>query len=176
MPCNTLHGSKNLDTGMPLEQTFPRTVADAAARRRVLLVDDHKDTRRMLGIMLGLSGHEVLEAGDGREAVAVAVSERPDVAIVDIDLPGIDGYEVARRIRARPDLGGIVLIALTGYGYDEDLRCAIEAGFDVHLVKPVEPARLADAIVRGGQERRRSNRRKRAQPTDRRKRVNRPAD
>jgi CheY-like chemotaxis protein len=169
-------GRKNLDTGMPLEQTFPRTTADDADRRRVLLVDDHKDTRRMLGIMLGLSGHEVLEAGDGGKAVEIAISERPDVAIVDIDLPGIDGYEVARRLRAHPGLSGIVLIALTGYGCDEDLRCAIDAGFDVHLVKPVESARLADAIVRGRQERRRSERRKRANPTDRRNRVNRPAN
>jgi CheY-like chemotaxis protein len=121
--------------------------ADAPGRRRVLLVDDHNDSRKLLGMMLRLSGHDVLEAGDGGAAVSLAVSEQPDVAIVDIALPGIDGYEVARRIRAHPRIGDMVLIALTGYGYEEDLRCAIEAGFDVHLVKPVEAARLAEALA-----------------------------
>ncbi len=134
-------------TGMSLEQTEPGNLADAPGRRRVLLVDDHKDSRRMLGIMLELSGHEVLEAGDGGTALSLAVSEHPDVAIVDIGLPGIDGYEVARRIRAHPGTRSIVLIALTGYGHEEDLRCAIDAGFDVHLVKPIESARLAEALA-----------------------------
>jgi len=69
---------------------------------------------------------------------------------VDIELPGIDGYEVARRLRSDPATRGITLIALTGYGCEEDSRCALEAGFDVHLVKPVESARLADAIATAG--------------------------
>ncbi len=134
-------------TAMSLEHSESGRRAGAAGRRRVLLVDDHNDSRRLLGIMLRLSGHDVLEAGDGGAAVSMAVSEHPDVAIVDIALPGIDGYEVARRIRAHPRIGEMVLIALTGYGYEEDLRCAIEAGFDVHLVKPVEAARLAEALA-----------------------------
>jgi two-component system, sensor histidine kinase len=125
-------------------------IRQCAARRRVLLVDDHNDSRKMLGLMLTLAGHEVLDTGDGIEAIRLAAAERPDVAIVDISLPGIDGYEVARRLRADPGTRGIVLIALTGYGYAEDLRCAIEAGFDVHLVKPVEPARLTEAIAQSG--------------------------
>lgn len=135
--------------GMSLQQTESGNFAAAPGRRRVLLVDDHKDSRRMLGIMLELSGHEVLEAGDGGAAVSLAVSERPDVAIVDIALPGIDGYEVARRLRAHPGTRGMHLIALTGYGYEEDLRCSMEAGFDVHLVKPVESAQLTAAIADG---------------------------
>lgn len=133
------------------EQTFTTGgPAASAGARRVLLVDDHNDSRRMLGMMLSLSGHEVIEAGTGGDAVRMAINERPDVAIVDIGLPGIDGYEVARRIRANPGTMGITLIALTGYGYEEDLRCAIEAGFDVHLVKPVESAQLTEAIARSG--------------------------
>ena len=149
-----------MTTGMPLESSESGTFAESPGRRRVLLVDDHRDSRRMLGMMLELSGHQVLEAGDGRAAVSLATSERPDVAIVDIALPGIDGYEVARRIRAHPGTRDIVLIALTGYGYEEDLRCALEAGFDLHLVKPVESGRLADAVAQARRvERRRAARR-----------------
>ena len=138
------------ELSMTREQTLSCAVADRARRRRVLLVDDHNDSRRMLGLMLTLAGHEVLETGNGIDALRLAADERPDVAIVDISLPGIDGYEVARRIRADPGTRAIMLIALTGYGYEEDLRCAIEAGFDVHLVKPVEAARLAAAIAGSG--------------------------
>jgi CheY-like chemotaxis protein len=133
-------------TGMSLEHNESGHLADAHPRR-VLLVDDHNDSRKLLGMMLRLSGHDVLEAGDGGAAVSLAVSEQPDVAIVDIALPGIDGYEVARQLRAHPGTRSMVLIALTGFGYEEDLRCAIEAGFDVHLVKPVEAARLAEALA-----------------------------
>jgi CheY-like chemotaxis protein len=149
-----------MPTGMSLEQTESGPFADGPGRRRVLLVDDHRDSRRMLGMMLELSGHQVLEAGDGGAAVALAMNERPDVAIVDIALPGIDGYEVARRLRAHPGTSGMVLIALTGYSYEEDLRCAIEAGFDLHLVKPVESGRLAEAVAQARRiERRRAARR-----------------
>ena len=123
----------------------------ASGRRcRVLLVDDHNDSRRMLGMMLTISGHEVLESGNGIEAIRVASSELPDVAVVDIALPGIDGYEVARRLRADPGTRSMGLIALSGYGQEEDRRCAFEAGFDVHLVKPVEAARLSESIARFG--------------------------
>lgn len=116
----------------------------------MLLVDDHNDSRRMLGLVLTLSGHEVLESGNGIEAIRVASSEHPDVAIVDIGLPGIDGLEVARRLRANPGTCSIGLIALSGYGQEEDRRCALEAGFDLHLVKPVEAARLSETIARFG--------------------------
>lgn len=126
----------------------PARRTPSPARCRVLLVDDHSDSRRMLGLMLTLSGHEVLESGNGIEALRVASTELPDVAIVDIALPGIDGYEVARRLRADPGTSAIRLIALSGYGQEEDRRCAMEAGFDVHLVKPVEPGRLSETIAR----------------------------
>jgi CheY-like chemotaxis protein len=124
----------------------PRT----EARRRVLVVDDHDDSRSMLAMMLRLSGYESLEASNGLEGVRVAIEEKPDVAIVDIGLPGINGYEVARRLRANPETRSLPLIALTGYGQDEDRQRALEAGFDLHLVKPVEPDRLEDAIATAG--------------------------
>jgi CheY-like chemotaxis protein len=147
-------------TGMSPERIESGNLAEGPGPRRVLLVDDHRDSRRMLGMMLELSGHQVLEAGDGGAGVTLAMSERPDVAIVDIALPGIDGYEVARRLRAHPGTRDIVLIALTGYGDEEDLRCAIEAGFDLHLVKPVESGRLAGAVAQARRiERRRAKRR-----------------
>ena len=111
-------------------------------RRRVLLIEDHADAREMLRTALELSGHTVDEAGDGAEGLARAEVVRPDAAIVDIGLPGIDGYEVARRLRALAGGGDIVIIALTGYGQPEDRRRSEEAGFDAHLVKPIDPAAL----------------------------------
>jgi CheY-like chemotaxis protein len=138
--------------------SFPRMPAPApsasaamapqAAGRRVLLVDDHEDARAMLRMMLELIGHEVAEAGDGLAALEAARAFRPQVAVVDIGLPRIDGYEVARRLRADPATAGIALIALTGYGQDEDRQRALEAGFDEHLVKPVDEQRLLGAIAR----------------------------
>jgi signal transduction histidine kinase/ActR/RegA family two-component response regulator len=119
----------------------------APARARVLLVDDHDDARGMLRVMLELLGYHVIEAEDGLKGVAAASSQRPDVAVVDIGLPGIDGYEVARRLRADEGTRGMGLIALTGYGQEDDRRRALEAGFDEHLVKPVEPDALGAAIA-----------------------------
>jgi len=86
-----------------------------------------------------MQGHEVHEAEEGITAVEHALSICPDVAIIDIGLPGLDGYEVARRIRARANGKVHKLVALTGYGQEEDRRLAMSAGFDEHLVKPVDP-------------------------------------
>jgi signal transduction histidine kinase/ActR/RegA family two-component response regulator len=121
--------------------------APAATRACVLLVDDHDDARGMVRVMLELLGYQVIEAGDGLKGVEVAASQRPDVAVVDIGLPGLDGYEVARRLRADEGTRGMGLIALTGYGQEEDRRRALAAGFDEHLVKPVEPEALGAAIA-----------------------------
>jgi CheY-like chemotaxis protein len=123
-------------------------------RRRVLLVDDHDDSRNMLSLMLRFSGYEPLEARDGPEGLRMALQEKPDIAVIDIGLPGTDGYEVARRLRAEPATRALPLIALTGYGQNEDRRRALEAGFDLHLVKPVEAAQLLEAIATAGVERR----------------------
>jgi signal transduction histidine kinase/ActR/RegA family two-component response regulator len=127
----------------------PRAGAAGALRRmRVLVVEDNADTRETLRRVLELDGHEVQEAADGPEGVEIALSSRPEAVIVDIGLPGLDGYEVARRVRAA--LGEApLLVALTGYGQAEDRRQSREAGFDVHLVKPVSPEQLAAALASG---------------------------
>ncbi|TFW09564.1 response regulator, partial [Oxalobacteraceae bacterium OM1] len=103
--------------------------------------------RQTLAAILTIHGHQVFEAADGVRGMALAVSERPEVAVVDIGLPGIDGYELARRLLAAPETRHMRLIALTGYGQPEDRRRAVDAGFHMYLVKPVEPARLVDAIA-----------------------------
>jgi two-component system, sensor histidine kinase len=100
----------------------------------------------MLLALLSLEHHEVFTASDGPTGVDAAVRLRPEVALVDIGLPGLNGYEVARRIRATEAGRAMKLIALTGYGQREDTHQAREAGFDLHLVKPVEPRRLDEAL------------------------------
>jgi CheY-like chemotaxis protein len=115
--------------------------------RRVLIVEDNDDTRQMLHETLAFSGHEVREARDGASGLALAAEARPDVALIDIGLPDLDGYEVARRLRAAPGGRRIGLIAITGYGQREDQRRAYEAGFDAHLTKPVAPERLKQVMA-----------------------------
>jgi signal transduction histidine kinase/DNA-binding response OmpR family regulator len=118
-----------------------------SAMKRVLLVEDNPDGAETLSTLLRLAGHEVRVASDGPAAVAAAAEYRPDVAVVDIGLPGMDGYEVARRLRADPATRRAVLVAATGYGRDDDRRRAAEAGFDHHMVKPVDPAALARVVA-----------------------------
>jgi CheY-like chemotaxis protein len=113
---------------------------------RVLVIEDNADLRDMLRSILELDGHRVEVAEDGPGGVEMARSARPDVVLVDIGLPGFDGYEVGRRIRS--DLGKSVrLIALTGYGQAEDRRRSREAGFDAHLVKPLSAEDIRDALA-----------------------------
>jgi len=108
--------------------------------RRVLLVDDNHDSREMYRAVLRANGHDVREAADGEHALAMLQNSPFDVAFIDIGLPGgMDGYELARRIRSHPQGGGIRLVALTGYGFPEDRAQSKQAGFARHLVKPVEP-------------------------------------
>jgi CheY-like chemotaxis protein len=118
-----------------------------AVGRRILLVEDDADTREALKTLLELNGHEVAVASNGGDAVAHAIEHRPEVALVDIGLPEMDGNEVARRIRAKLGTGGIFLVALTGYGGEADIERARAAGFDAHFTKPVELARL-DRLLR----------------------------
>ena len=122
------------------------------ARRRVLVVEDNDDGRHMLATMLALDGHEVHEARHGAEALEVLEAVAPDVVIVDIGLPGVDGYEVARRARASESGRRLALVALTGFSQAEDKRRASEAGFDAHLVKPIdlEALRAVLAACPGG--------------------------
>jgi signal transduction histidine kinase len=112
----------------------------------VLLIEDNEDGREMMVMMLGCYGYEVQYAEDGPRGLEVAARFLPDLALVDIGLPGIDGYEVARRLRADPATRHIKLIALTGYGQAEDLRRVLDAGFDRHLVKPVDIDHLMEVI------------------------------
>ena len=106
--------------------------------RRILIVDDNEDAADSLGIVLGLDGHQVICAYTGEQALEQAQSFKPEIVLLDIGLPGADGYEVARRIRALADLQSVRLVAVTGYGQDADKARARAAGFADHLVKPVE--------------------------------------
>ncbi|MGJ7916256.1 response regulator [Massilia sp. LXY-6] len=125
----------------------PASAVSADGKPTVLLIEDNDDGREMMATMLGSYGYAVIQARDGLEGVELAASERPGVALVDIGLPGIDGYEVARRLRKDAATRGIRLIALTGYGLAEDQRRVLEAGFDLHMVKPVDLATLLSQLA-----------------------------
>jgi CheY-like chemotaxis protein len=118
-----------------------RPTAGARVRRRVLVVEDNDDARQMLRHLLEHAGHEVHEAADGLIGLDRARSLRPDAAVIDIGLPGLDGLELARRIRAAGH-ADMLLIAVTGYGQPDDRQRSAEAGFDAHLTKPVDPSGL----------------------------------
>jgi signal transduction histidine kinase/ActR/RegA family two-component response regulator len=122
-------------------------ITTPVALRRILLIDDNDDMRRTLATCLTIQGHHVSEAGDGLAALDIAAEIDPEVIIVDIGLPGIDGYEVARRLRANPATRDVRLVALTGYGQQEDKQKALKAGFDEHLTKPVDTALLEQLIA-----------------------------
>ena len=132
----------------PDQAAAPAMAAPApdSAKPAVLLIEDNEDGREMMATMLDVYGYPVLQSADGLDGVQQALSQLPKVALVDIGLPGIDGYEVARRLRANPDTQAMRLIALTGYGLAEDQRRVLEAGFDMHLVKPVDIAQLLGAL------------------------------
>ncbi len=117
-----------------------------AGRLIVLVVDDNRDAALTLQSLLEMRGHQVSVAFNGEEALDVAMRVFPDVALIDIGLPGINGYELARRLRGAPELEGIQLAAVTGYGSDEDRREALEAGFDEHFAKPVSLEMLTQRI------------------------------
>jgi two-component system CheB/CheR fusion protein len=114
---------------------------------RVLLVDDNADSADGLGMLLELQGHEIRVAYDGETAIETARRFRPHVAFLDIGMPSMDGYELARRLRATPETKDVLLVAMTGWGQDEDHRKSREAGFAHHLVKPFEPAVLEKLLA-----------------------------
>jgi CheY-like chemotaxis protein len=119
-------------------------------RKLVLIVDDDDDAREILGELIGALGHDALQAASAEEALARAEGAKVDVALIDLGLPGTDGYEVARRIRSTTAGAGIRLVALTGYSDDASRRSATEAGFDGFLVKPA-PSHAIAAVVAGEQ-------------------------
>lgn len=114
-----------------------RSVTTTAMPRRILIIEDDDDARESLAELLRLDEHQVSVAGNGADGVALACSSAPDFVLVDIGLPDIDGYEVARRVRNNPATSRLRLIAVTGYGTQEDRRAALAAGFDEHLAKPI---------------------------------------
>ncbi len=116
-------------------------------RRNILIADDNQDALESLALMLRMEGHEVYCASDGEEALLLAGQRRPEIVVLDVGMPKLDGCEVARRIRAESWGRGAVLVALTGWGQEIDRRRSREAGFDMHLVKPVDPATLCDMLV-----------------------------
>ena len=128
----------------------PPTAAAEKSRgpqRRVLVVDDNRDAAESLAMMLGIMGHEVRTAHGGEAGVAAAAEFRPEVVLMDLGMPKVDGYEAARRIRAEPWGDAPFLVALTGFGADEDRRRTHDAGFDRHLVKPVALDALTESLA-----------------------------
>ena len=114
--------------------------------RRLLVIDDNKDAAESMSMLFELWGYEVVCAFDGRAALETAVKYRPDAVFLDIGLPGMDGYQIAERLRELPEGTRAVLVAITGYGQDEDRRRSREAGIDHHLVKPVSPEALHELL------------------------------
>jgi CheY-like chemotaxis protein len=112
----------------------------------VLIVDDHHDSVESLALLLQLWGYETIEAHNGPAALALAAARSPDVILLDIGMPGLDGYEVARRLRELPGLRDTPIWALTGHGRAEDRQRVLEAGCDLHLVKPFPPEALRELL------------------------------
>lgn len=129
---------------VPLRE--PRSPEPTLAGRRILVVDDNPDTARALVRLLDVTGSKTHKASDGLEALHAAEEFRPEIVLLDLGLPKLSGFDVARRIREQPWGANMVLIALTGWGQEGDRRRSAEAGFDAHLVKPVDYGVLVDAV------------------------------
>ena len=153
--------SEGPDKGSSFVATLPLAVAAAPPARgrtapedlperhfRILLADDNVDFSSSLATLLRSLGHELLVAEDGLRALEAAPSFQPDFAFLDIGLPGLNGYALARALRANPATSDTVLVAITGWGQERDRQLAMEAGFDHHLVKPVEPAKIREVLAR----------------------------
>jgi CheY-like chemotaxis protein/anti-sigma regulatory factor (Ser/Thr protein kinase) len=126
------------------------SIASEGSGRRILVVDDNADVAETTATMLELSGHRVLTAPDGQQALDCVEDFEPEIVLLDIGLPGLDGYEVARRLRQLPKARRAWLVAVTGYGQPADRQRGREAGFDEHQLKPVDPQALAEMIERVG--------------------------
>ncbi|WP_420475485.1 MEDS domain-containing protein [Noviherbaspirillum sp. ST9] len=163
--CELHHGSveaysRGSGQGSEFTVTLPRVLSAAqqdpqtrddgktatANGKRLLVVDDNIDAATMLAMLLEASGHEVMVEHDPRLALERARIEKPDVCLVDVGLPGMDGNELAQKIRRLPEMANVVLIAVTGYGHEKDRRASAAAGFDHHLVKPVDTSSLIKVL------------------------------
>jgi CheY-like chemotaxis protein len=131
----------------PQEAGGPDEPAALKSSLRILIVDDNRDRVDSLSEMLRLLGHDTRTAYDGEQGVTVAAEFRPDVVLLDIGLPKLNGYEACRRIRGQPWGRGVVLVAVTGWGQKGDVRRSRETGFDHHMVKPVAPEALQQVLA-----------------------------
>jgi CheY-like chemotaxis protein/two-component sensor histidine kinase len=129
-----------------LDPPPPKPCKGERARRRILVVDDNVDAAETLAEMLRLMGHDVVVAHDGAAALSSAASVRPHLALLDLGMPVMDGFELAQRLKTNPDLAGVSVVALTGFSSDRERERAKNAGFDHHLVKPLDPALLAKLL------------------------------
>ena len=132
----------------PAGEPIRRVEKAPAQASRVLVVDDNKDSADMLVMLLQMFGHEALAAYCGQTALEATLEYQPEVVLLDIGLPDMSGYVVAQRLRQQPQTKDVKLIAMTGYGQDSDRQRSEEAGFDLHLVKPVDPQKLQDLLAK----------------------------
>ena len=119
----------------------------ATVSRRVLVVDDNVDSAESMALLLRLQGHVVEIAHDGEEAIAIAERFRPEAMLLDLGMPKLNGFEVCQRIRQSPWGAGVLMVAQTGWGQAQDRARTIEAGFDAHLTKPIDPTAVQDMLV-----------------------------
>jgi CheY-like chemotaxis protein len=133
----------------PIAPATAKTAVPAIPNRRILIADDNRDAADSLSLLLALDGHEIRTVHDGAAAVAEAERFRPEFALLDIGMPKLTGYEVAQRLRAEPWGQTCVLVAITGWGQEQDRRRSREAGFDHHLTKPIDPDVVARLILEG---------------------------
>ena len=127
----------------PKAQTPKATVEQTpTTSHRILIVDDNRDAAASLGVLLRITGNEIQTAYDGLEAVEMAATFRPDVVLLDLGMPCMNGFEVAHRFREDPAMQSAMLVAVTGWGSDDDRRRTLAAGFARHLVKPIDPEEL----------------------------------
>jgi len=136
------------DAMAPVESNSPTPGGDPRARggRRMLIVDDNRDAADSLGMLMKVMGNDTRVAYDGREALMIASQFHPEVVLLDIGLPGISGHEVARELRRRPGGALLLLVATTGWSQPTDKEQSREAGFDHHLVKPIDPGALVKLL------------------------------
>lgn len=137
------------EMAQPMRSLAPRPAEQAQIQKRVLVVDDNVDAANTLHLLLQSLGHETRIAHDGPTALAVTDEFRPDVILLDIGMPGMNGYEVARHLRSRYGDRHIKIVAITGWGAEGDRSRSTDAGFDVHLVKPVGESDLRQILING---------------------------
>ena len=151
-------------TGSEFVMTFRQLMVDPATlnaqqvfgtaakgpSRRVLVVDDNIDAAESIAMILRIVGHQVLCVFDGQSVLKSVENYKPEVVVIDIGLPGMSGYEVAKDLRLRPEHKELTLVAVTGYGQDNDRALALKAGFNEHMTKPVDPDRLSLFVANGG--------------------------